>query len=74
MKCFSCEQYTPMGYIYCLHLPKNTYHICSNCVAKALGENPVGVVSQPRKVRERNNLRFYDKIFKKLSEYEPVVF
>ena len=74
MRCFNCEQYTPMGYIYCLSLPKKTYHICSKCISKALGEDTMGCVDQPRKIRERNNLLFYDKVIKRISEYEPVIF
>lgn len=73
MRCFNCGQYSPMGYIYTLPL-KKTYHICSKCVSKALGEDTMGCVEQPRKIRERNNLRFYDKIIKRISEYEPIIF
>lgn len=73
MKCFNCGQYSPMGHIYLLNMPKNTYHICECCVAKALGEEPVGVGKPKRKERNLKNLRFYDKVMKRFSEYEPVI-
>ena len=73
MRCFNCNQYTPMGFIYTLSL-KNTYHICSKCISKSLGQDEYSNLKEPRKIRERNNLRFYDKIMKELSKYEPIIF
>lgn len=74
MKCFNCDQYSPMGYIYSLHLPKNTYHICSKCVSKAVGEDPMKSLEQPRNIREKKNYKLYLKVMNKLSKYEDIIF
>lgn len=73
MRCFNCNQYNPMGQIYTLKL-KNEYHICSSCIAKAMGDIKFDGTTPPKRVRDRKNFLFYDKVIKRLSEYMPTIF
>ena len=72
MRCFNCNQYSPMGQIYTLKL-KNEYHICSRCIAKAMGDVKFDGTTPPKRVRDKKNLLFYSKVLEKLSKYTTFV-